>query len=578
MNNTLQPANTLREAMGICRRSFVGAGFFSLFINLLMLVPPLYMLQIYDRVLSSGSVDTLVALTLLVAFLMLVLGLLEWVRSMVLIRVGARLDGVMNKRLFDATLDLASRQPGRGSSQPITDLGTIRQFLTGPGLFGFFDAPWMPVYMLVIFLFHPLLGFIALGGAMALLILALINELRTRKPLMAASAQSIQEQQVLDAKLRNVEVIEALGMRERIEARWREHHQGTIGWQAAASEKAAVLMAGSKAFRLLLQSLILGTGAWLAIQQIVTPGVMIAASILMGRALAPIDQMIGAWKGFVGARAASARLKKLLSEIPPRERHLSLPAPKGHVQLAGAVVVPPASRSPVLRGVDLDIQPGEIVGVIGPSAAGKTTLARVLLGIWPVASGAARLDGADLKLYNRDELGPFLGYLPQDVELFEGTVAENIARFGEIEDTKVVAAARQAGVHEIISQLPDGYNSPLGVGGMTLSAGQRQRIGLARALYGDPKLVVLDEPNSNLDEHGEAALVAAIQNLRQRQATVVLITHRPSVLKVVDKILVIKDGRIEAFGPRDEILARFLKPKAVPAPKRVEPLPPTATN
>lgn len=558
-----QAAKTLKEALDLCRGSFIGAGFFSLFINLLMLVPSLYMLQIYDRVLTSSSVPTLFALTAVLVFLLLTMGVLEWVRSMVLIRVGARLDGLLGQRVFDATLDIAARQPGKGSAQPISDLGSFRQFMTGNGLFGFFDAPWIPVYMIIVFLFHPLLGTIALVGALILTALALINEWRTREPLMAANGQAIREQQLLNAKLRNVEVIEALGMRPRIQERWLDHHLQTIGWQARASEQAAVLMASSKTFRMLLQSLILGAGAWLAIQQSITPGVMIAASILMGRALAPVDQMIGSWKGFVNARASYGRLQKLLTEIPPTQHHTSLPAPTGRIELKQAVAVPPGGRTPVLRGIDLQIEPAEVIGMIGPSAAGKSTLARVMLGIWPLASGAVRLDGADLALYNRDELGPHIGYLPQDVELFDGTIAENIARFGERDDAAIVEAAQRAGVHELIAQLPDGYDTRIGIGGATLSGGQRQRIGLARALYGDPKLVVLDEPNSNLDDRGEAALVQAIQRLRERQATVVLISHRPSVLKAVDKVLVIKEGRVEAFGPRDEVLARVLKPKSV---------------
>ncbi|MBN2885567.1 MAG: type I secretion system permease/ATPase, partial [Chromatiaceae bacterium] len=403
----------------------------------------------------------------------------------------------------------------------------------------------------------------ALGGALILTALALINEWRTREPLMAANGQAIREQQLLNAKLRNVEVIEALGMRPRIQERWLDHHLQTIGWQARASEQAAALMASSKTFRMLLQSLILGAGAWLAIQQSITPGVMIAASILMGRALAPVDQMIGSWKGFVNARASYGRLQKLLTEIPPSQHHTSLPTPAGRIELKQAVAVPPGGRTPVLRGIDLQIEPAEVIGMIGPSAAGKSTLARVMLGIWPLASGAVRLDDADLALYNRDELGPHIGYLPQDVELFDGTVAENIARFGERDDAQIVEAAQRAGVHELIAQLPDGYDTHIGIGGATLSGGQRQRIGLARALYGDPKLVVLDEPNSNLDDRGEAALVQAIQRLRERQATVVLISHRPSVLKAVDKVLVIKEGRVEAFGPREEVLSRVLKPKSV---------------
>jgi len=564
MSGKAKPQNPLKEALSVCRSSFISAGFFSMVLNLLMLVPSLYMLQIYDRVLGSSSVPTLVAITVLVAFLMLMLGLVDWVRSMVLIRVGARLDAGLNQRVFDATMDLAARQPGRGTSQAINDMGQVRQFLTGNGLFGFFDAPWSPIFVVAIFLFHPLLGMIAVGGGVILVILALVNEFRTRHPLVAASEQGIRERQVLDAKLRNIEVIEALGMRPRIWERWLGHHSKTMGWQARASEEAAVLMSSSKAFRMFLQSLILGTGAWLAINQQITPGVMVVASILMGRALAPVDQMIGAWKGMVNARASYRRLEKLLTEMPAEPRHISLPPLVGKVELVSAVAVPPGARVPALRGVNLAIDAGDILGVIGPSAAGKSTLARAILGVWRLSAGAVRLDAADVRLYNRDELGPYLGYLPQDVELFDGSIAENIARFGEIDDQLVVDAAQRAGVHEMIVQFTDGYDTHIGVGGVGLSAGQRQRIGLARALYGDPKLIVLDEPNSNLDDVGEAALVQAILGLRERRATVVLISHRPSVLKVVDKVAVIKDGQVEAYGPRDEVLAKILKPKPVP--------------
>jgi ATP-binding cassette subfamily C protein EexD len=537
---------------------------------MLMLVGPLYMLQVYDRVLMSGSVPTLLALTWLIVGLMAVMGILEWVRSMVLIRVGARMDGLLSLRLFNATLDYAATRPN-ANTQPIRDLDAVRQFMTGNGLFVFFDAPWMPVYLLVLYLFHPLLGLLATVGGLILIVLALVNERATKKLLTEASAESMKENQYIGSNLRNLEVIDALGMRDRILRRWLGFHEKVMGLQAKASDRAAAVTATSKTFRLLLQSLMLGLGAWLAIDQIITPGVMIAASILMGRALAPVDQMIGVWKQFVGARGSYERLNDLLTKIPAKPRTMTLPAPKGTLSAEAAVVAPPGAKLPSLRGVSFHISAGECIGVIGPSAAGKSSLARALLGVWPAAAGKMRLDGADITQWNRDELGPHIGYLPQDVELFEGTVAENIARFGELDAAKIVAAAQMAGVHEMILKLPQGYETPLGEGGASLSGGQRQRVGLARALYAEPKVVVLDEPNSNLDDVGEAALAQAVAAMRAKGTTLVLITHRPSILAQVDRIMVLREGLIDMFAPRDEVLAKFVRPAAPTQPALAKP-------
>jgi len=553
----------LRMALQTCRQSFLTAAFFSLFINLLLLVPSLYMLQIYDRVLHSRSESTLLLLTVLIAGLLIVMGLLEWVRSQILIRVGARLDMMLNQRLFSAMFDRSLRQPGNSNAQPIYDLTNLRQFLTGSGLFAFFDAPWMPIYIVVLFLFHPVFGWIAIGSTILLIALTVTNELTTQKPLAAANAEAIAAGNYANSNLRNVEVLEAMGMLSNVRQRWLARHTKVLGLQALASDRAGLLTVSSRTLRILLQSLILGVGAYLAIQNIITPGMMIVASILLGRALSPIDMLINSWKGFLTARSAYQRLDELLRIVPLRPSVMSLPPPQGTLLVDRVMVVPPGSSVPAVRNVSFALAAGESLGIIGPSASGKSTLARAVLGVWPPYAGIVRLDGADITQWNRDELGPYIGYLPQDIELFSGTVSENIARFGAVDSDKVVAAARQAGVHEMILQLPGGYNTPIGEAGSVLSGGQRQRIGLARALYGDPVLVVLDEPNSNLDDQGEAALVGAINRLKARGATLLIITHRPSVLASMDKILVMQEGQIQLLGPRDQVLAKLIRPTVV---------------
>ncbi|MGQ9658682.1 MAG: type I secretion system permease/ATPase [Thermochromatium sp.] len=568
-----RPSDELRAALKASRNSFLFAGFFSLFINLLMLVPAIYMLQVYDRVLASSSESTLIMLTILVVGLFAVMGLLELMRSRILVRVSARLDLQLNPRLFSAMFD-AKLRDGRGVGvQPIEDLTNLRQFLTGTGLFAFFDVPWIPVYIAVLFLMHPWLGWFSVVSAVILFGLALANELVTRQPLGQANALAIGARSYLGGNLRNVEALEAMGMLPRVHQRWFDRHREVLRLQVLASDRAAVLANASKVLRITLQSLILGLGAYLVIQHQFTAGVMIAGSIIMGRALAPIDQLIAGWKGFLAARSAYQRLRGLLQAVPERPRYMSLPAPDGRVSFEGVLAAPPGSNIPVLRGVQFEIAPGEIIGVIGPSAAGKSSLVRVMLGVWPVAAGKVRLSGADISHWNRDELGPYIGYLPQDIELFDGTVSENIARFGEIDPERVVAAAQRAQVHEMILRLPKGYDTPIGDAGAVLSGGQRQRIALARAMYGNPVLVVLDEPNSNLDDQGESALVKAIAQLKAEGTTVVIITHRPSILGSVDKILVMREGQVEMFGPRDQVLAKFTRPTAIPRPAATATLP-----
>lgn len=549
-----KPPSELAQVLSRFKKSFIYIGLFSAFINLLMLVPPLYMLQVYDRVMMSRSMETLTMITLIVVWLFLVMGLLEFVRSRLMIRLGSQLDEQLNSRLYQSMVAYAIKTPGQATSQPMNDLTAVRQFLTGNGLFAFFDSPWMPVYIAVLFLFHPMFGWFAIGAMIILILVAIGNEWATKSLLAAANSESIKSNQAVGSQLRNVEVLHAMGMLDNLRHRWLSKHLTFLKHQSDASDKAAVWSNLSKSLRLLFQSLILGLGAYLAVQNEITAGMLIAGSIIMGRALAPIDLMIGTWKQFSGARSAYERLDKLLIEFPDGGKAMSLPAPKGALSVEAAMVVPPGSQQPSLKGVSFAINPGEVLGVIGPSAAGKSSLARVVMGVWPMVNGKVRLDGAEIARWNREELGPHLGYLPQDVELFEGTVAENIARFGEVDPEKVVRAAQMAGVHDLILRLPAGYDTAIGAGGLALSGGQRQRIGLARAMYGNPRLIVLDEPNSNLDDAGERALVQAVLHMKQLGSTVVLITHRPGILGVTDKILLLVDGQVKAFGERDEVL------------------------
>lgn len=556
-----KPRSELAELLWSCRGAFLAAAGFSLFINLLLLVPSLHMMQMYDRVLASGSLPTLAGITAIALFLIAVLGVLEWVRAQVLIRVGARIDLALRERLFDAAFQRSLMQAGDGG-QPLQDLAVLRQFLAGSALLAFFDIPWMPLFLALLYLFHPLLGWLALLGGTLIFALALFNEVATKGPLESANREAQAAARFVASHFRNAEVVTALGMLARIRGRWRERQHGMLAFQVRASERAGVIATASKVLRIGLQIAMLATGTYLALDQRISPGTMVAASILMARALAPVDQALGSWKGFVAARAAYRRLTALLAQVPPRPARMALPKPAGAVAVEGLVAVPPGARLPALRGVTFALAAGEALGVVGPSAAGKSTLARLLVGAWPPYAGSVRLDGAALGDWDGEQLGPHLGYLPQDIELFDGTIAENIARFGAVDGEHVVLAAQRAGLHELILRLPQGYDTVIGEHGGVLSGGQRQRVGLARALYGDPSLVVLDEPNSNLDDAGEAALNAAVADLKARGKTVVLIAHRPNILLHMDRLLVLRDGQVQTLGPRHEVLTQLIRPAA----------------
>ena len=555
----------LSAALKDVKSYFILAGVFSAAINILMLVPVIYMLQVYDRVMSSGSLSTLASLTLIMAALLMAMGGFEWVRARILISASNRLEKNLRKRVSQAAFKNALLSGGRGGGQALTDLSGLRQFLTGSGLFAFFDAPWFPIYVAVMFMFHSWFGVAAIISGIIMVALAYTNEVMTSKRLQEANGLANKVSGQVGGSLRNAEVIAAMGMADDIRARQETSSDQVLVLQTEASSKAAIVANVSKSFRLIVQSLLLGMGALLALQGQISPGMVIAGSLLLGRALAPIDLLVGTWKGFSIARAQYARLGELLIAIPAEQETMSLPAPEGSLSAEQVVVVPPGSQIVAVKSVSLQIDTGEVLGIVGPSASGKSSLARALLGIWPTRSGKVRLDGADIAAWDRAELGPHIGYLPQDIELFDGSISENISRFGELSPEKVVAAAKLSGVHEMILQLPQGYDTVIGGAGGVLSGGQRQRIGLTRAVYGSPKLMVLDEPNSNLDDQGEKELVEAINRIKQRGCTVIVITHRTMVLQCVDKILVMKDGLAAAFGPRDQVLASLMAPAKAPA-------------
>lgn len=550
----MQPSNEILAALAACRRGFVSVGAFSAVINLLMLAPALYMLQVYDRVLASGNHMTLAMLTLMVLGLYAFMGLLEWVRSLVVIRLGTQIDQQLGARIYDATFDANLRVARGSSAQPLSDLTSLRQFATGNALFALFDAPWFPLYLAVLFLFHPWLGWLALGGAALLLALTWANQWLTRAALAEAGQLAIQATQAASAHLRNAEATEAMGMLARLRQRWQTEHGRFLHLQNRASEQGAAFSAASKGVRLALQSLMLGLGALLAVDGQITAGMMIAGSILAGRVLAPLDQLINAWKQWSGAQQAYQRLCDLLRAQPPRASGMSLPAPRGVLRVEQLSACAPGLRTPVLAGVSFALEAGQRLVVLGPSGCGKSSLARLLVAAQMPLAGKVRLDGADLQQWDKEALGPHLGYLPQDVQLFAGSIAENIARFAEVEADKVVAAAQMAGVHDLILRLPQGYDTRLGEGGAGLSGGQKQRIGLARAVYGLPSLIVLDEPDANLDESGEQALLAALDRLREQGRTLVLVSHRPALLKGADQLLLLRGGQMQAFGPASRML------------------------
>ena len=567
-----QKPSELREAIASLRPYFVRTGWFSLVCSLLVLAPSGYMLEVYDRVVNSRSHTTLVMLTLLVLGAYVVMEVLEWARSEVMRAASVELDGKLSGRVFEAIFEASLRRLPGGTQQPLNDFRQVRDFLFSPVLLALLEAPVSLVMMVLLFLISPVLGWSALAFAVLQTLVAWFNERSTKPPLMQANRAAIEAQQYADNTLRNAEVIESMGMLRDTHRRWLAKQQEFLGQQALASERAGGFQAIAKLLQNTLSSLLLGLGCWLLLHDKLNggAGMMIVASILGGRMLAPLVQVVSQWQGVVNVRDAWARLEALLTVVPAREPGMPLPAPRGALLVEQLVAAAPGNPLPILRGVQFALAPGEVLAVVGPSAAGKTTLARMLVGLWPAQSGKVRLDGADIHTWDKAQLGAHLGYLPQGVELFEGTLAENIARFAEVESAKVEAAARAVGLHEFILALPQGYDSPVGPEGARLSGGQRQRVGLARALYGNPVFVVLDEPNSSLDEEGDAALARAIKEAKARGTTFVIMTHRTSVLGVADKMLVLHDGAQQAFGPRDEVLAALQKaqqpPKAPAAP------------
>ena len=483
------------------------------------------------------------------------MSILEFIRSFILIRAGANLDMKLNKRIYTAAFEQNLKRGGGNAGQALQDLTQIRQFVTGNGLFAFFDAPWFPFYLAVIYMFDVWLGAFATAGVIVMVVLAFVNEKVSKKPLAEANTMAVISGNLATNNLRNAEVIEAMGMLPSLMSRWFNLHARFLQLQADASEKSGIVTALSKFVRISIQSLVLGLGALLVIEGKMSPGMMIAGSILLGKATGPIDQLIGVWKQWSGVKSAYDRLNELLANNPPRVAGMDLPKPKGAVSVEAVMAAPPGSKVPVLKGLSFALAPGDVLGVIGPSGSGKSTLARLLVGVWPAAQGTVRLDSADIFQWNKDQLGAHVGYLPQDIELFGGTVADNIARFGEVDAEKVITAAKHAGVHDMILHFPQGYDTKLGDGGAGLSGGQKQRIALARAMYNDPSLLVLDEPNSNLDDVGEAALVEAINYLRSIGKTIVIVTHRTNILGATTKLLLLRDGVAQAFGPRDQVIA-----------------------
>lgn len=529
---------------------------FSFFVNLLMFVGPLYMLQVYDRVLTSRNETTLIMISTIAVGLLMTYGLLEYVRSRMLVRTGLQFDEVLSSPLFHRVVKMQLSHPGSGNSA-LRDADKVRDFITGQGILSFFDAPWVPLFLGMCFLLHPWLGMVATTGAVVIFTLALLNELLTRKHLQKANEAAAQANKFSNTTLMNAEAIRAMGMEQRLVSRWLKFRDAMLTDQATASDRAGVILASSKFVRMSLQVAILGVGAYLVLLQEISPGVMIAASIVMGRALAPAEQAVGQWKHFVAARDADKRLRGLFETFSADEEHISLPTPKGSVDVAGVTSVIPGTKTTVLKNITFSVSAGETLAIVGPSGSGKSSLVRHLVGVWPPLSGEIRLDGAELHNWNNKELGQHMGYLPQDVELFPGTVAENIARFDEhATDEDIVAAAKLAGAHDVIQHFQDGYGTEVGVGGSNLSGGQRQRVGLARAVYKLPSFIVLDEPNSNLDSTGEEALIQCLHELKRLGKTVIFVTHKANLLSLTDKTLIMNSGQVQRIAATKDIVQK----------------------
>ncbi len=563
-NERATPQSLTVAVVSPLKTTFLGLALVSGVINLLALTSPLFMLQVYDRVLASGSVPTLVGLAILALGLFAFQCMLDIIRARVLMRIGERFDLRFSKRVHDAVtqLPLISRVSGDGLQQ-LRDLDNVRGFVSGSGPTAFFDLPWMPFYLGICFLFHFWIGVTALAGAILLVSLTLFTNIFTQQPVREATAENMVRNRLLEASRRNAEVIQAMGMGGRLGSRWQGANQAYLLANRKAGDVAGGLGTVSRTFRIVLQSAILAVGALLVIEQKATGGIMIASSIMMGRALAPVDLAIANWRSFIAARQSWGRLKALLGQVPALPETLPLPAPERELRVEHVVVAPPGERKPTVTGINFQLAAGSALGVIGPSGSGKSTLSRILTGAWSPIAGQVRLDGATFDQWDREALGQHIGYLPQGVELFEGTIAQNISRFSdEVDAEAVISAAKVAGAHELILRFEKGYETDIGEAGSALSAGQRQRIGLARALYGEPFLVVLDEPNANLDADGEAAVIRAIASIRERKGIAIVVAHRPSAIAATDYVLMMEEGRMRAFGPRDDVLSKVLKPAA----------------
>jgi PrtD family type I secretion system ABC transporter len=561
----------LGDALRACRSAFIGVGVMSCMINLLYLTGSIFMLEIYDRVLPSRSIPTLVGLVILAGGLYIAQGALDLIRGRILVRIGTSLDETLNARVFETVVRLPLMVGGRNEGlQPLRDLDNVRSFLSSMGPGAFFDLPWLPFYLAICFAFHVMIGLTALVGAIILVALTIATEFMSREPAREAMGLAARRNDLAATSRRNAEVLVAMGMSGRLTRRWSDANEKYLAGNQRASDVAGGLGAIAKVMRMTLQSAVLAVGAYLVIHQEATAGIIIAGSILSARALAPVDLAIAHWKGFVAARQSWHRLNRLLVSLPAQSAPTQLQDPSQRLSVEGVSIVPPGDQKVIVQEVTFALEAGSGLGVIGPSGSGKSSLVRALVGVWQPVRGKVRLDGAALDQWSSDALGRHVGYLPQDVELFAGSVAQNICRFDpEAGSAAIIAAAKEAGVHEMIIKMRDGYDTQIGEQGTALSAGQAQRVALARALYGDPFLIVLDEPNSNLDTEGDEALTRAVRSARERGAVVVVVAHRPIGIEAVDQLLVLRDGRMQAFGPKDQVLGQVLQRVAPPSPIKI---------
>lgn len=555
-----KPNSELTKSLMIFKDAFYTVGLISAIINIILILPSIYMLQVYDRVLASRSVGTLIMISIIVIVFYIFMGVMEWFRSQLLVRVSNNMDEKLNERVFSVAFQNALYSGSGNASQVFSDFTNIRQFLCGSGIFAFFDIPWTPIYIIVIFLISPIIGVVSIVATLIMFFMAFLTEMVSKKGLNEANRHFQASQAFASVNFRNAEAIYAMGMVGSVKKHWFDRYINFLKQQSNTSSKVGAVSATTKTLRITFQSIVgYGLSAFFAIRGDLTAGMIVATAILLGRAFSPVDMAIGVWRQFVSVRESYARLEAMLDQFPQNSNTVALPEPVGHISVSNLIASPPNSNMMILKNVSFEVQPGELIGIIGPVASGKTTLGKMIVGIWPPYSGSVRLDGAEIHLWDREQIGRHIGYLPQDIELLDGTVAENIARFGLIDSDKVIEAAKTTGIHEMILQFPDGYDTRLGMGGIVISGGQKQRLALARAIYKDPTLIVLDEPNSNSDDIGERALLYTISKLKEMKKTVFMITHRPNMLSMTDKILFLLNGAVYMFGPAEEVIANLQK-------------------